>query len=167
MEHIKLKENKDIFKLGIIDSNGNVVKDTRGKEVCLEFDLADIELPLKYNKCIVLINNAKTDLKGKIITINKKQDHKGKGYLSANEEAKARAVHEFYKKAEEAMDLFLGKGGTKKFLNGRTPYWEMFDDLSEALDPYMDKMKLTVTDITDRIKNKYKVEEESDVLTNE
>ena len=65
------------------------------------------------------------------------------------------------------MDLFLGKGGTKKFLNGRTPYWEMFDDLSEALEPYMDKMKLTVTNMTKRIKDKYRIEEESDVLTNE
>ena len=43
----------------------------------------------------------------------------------------------------------------------------MFDDLSEALEPYMDKMKLTVTNMTKRIKDKYKIEEESDVLTNE
>ena len=64
------------------------------------------------------------------------------------------------------MDLFLGDGGTKKFLNGRKPYWEMFDDLSEALEPHLDKMKLTVTDMTDRIKEKYKVDE-SDVLSNE
>jgi hypothetical protein len=167
MERIKLKENKDIFKLGIIDSEGNIVKDSNGKEVCLEFDLADVGLPLRYNKCVTLINNARTDLRGKMIIINKRQDHKGKGYLSANEEEKAKAIREFYQKAEEAMDLFLGKGGTKKFLNGRTPYWEMFDDLSEALEPYMDKMKLTVTNMTKRIKDKYRIEEESDVLTNE
>ena len=54
------------------------------------------------------------------------------------------------------------------FLNGKNPYWEMFDDLTEAIEPFMDKMKLTSTDMLDRIKSKYKVDEgESDVLTNE
>ena len=64
------------------------------------------------------------------------------------------------------MDLFLGEGGTKKFLNGRNPYFEMWDDISEALEPYMDKMKLTVNDMEKRIKEKYKVVD-SDVITNE
>ena len=64
------------------------------------------------------------------------------------------------------MDLFLGEGGTRKFLNGRKPYYEMFDDIGEALKPYEDKFRLTITDMTERIKNKYKVVE-SDVLTDE
>lgn len=163
---IKLKERKDIFKLGIIDEKGNVVKDNNGYEVCLEFDLGDIELPLKYNRCVNLINQARQNLKAQFIIIDKKKDHKGKQLLSSNEEAKARAIKHFYKEMEEAMDLFLGEGGTKKYLNGKKPYWEMFDDLSEALEPHLDKMKLTVTDMTTRIKEKYKVTE-SDVLTNE
>ena len=61
--YIKLKENKDIFKLGIIDEDGKVVKDKEGREICLEFDLADIELPLRYNKCINSIKTAKINLK--------------------------------------------------------------------------------------------------------
>ena len=164
--YIKLKEKKDIFKLGIIDENGNVVKDKDGKKVCLEFDLADIELPLRYNKCINSIRTAKINLKNQMIIIDKKKDHKGKQLLSANEEAKAKAIRHFYKEMEIAMDLFLGIGGTKKFLNGRNPYWTMFDDLSEAIEPFMDKMQLSVEDMTNRIKEKYKVTE-SDVLTNE
>ena len=86
--------------------------------------------------------------------------------LSANEEAKAKALQLFYKEMENAMDLFLGEGGTRKYLNGRNPYWTMFEDLSEALEPHMGKMQLTIKDMTNRIKNKYKVSE-SDVLTNE
>ena len=62
--------------------------------------------------------------------------------------------------------MFLGQGGTKKFLNGRKPYWEMFDDLSEAIEPYMDKLEVRTKNMTDRIKAKYKVTE-SDVLTSE
>lgn len=164
--YIKIKSKKDILKLGIMDENGNIVKDNNGNEVCLEFDLADIDLPIKYNKCVAMINDAKKELKMQMIIIDKKQDHKGKGYLTYNEEAKVKAVKSFYKKMETAMDLFLGEGGTRKYLNGRNPYYEMFDDIGEALKPYEDKFKLTLTDMTDRIKNKYKVVE-SDVLTDE
>ena len=64
------------------------------------------------------------------------------------------------------MDLFLGEGGTKKYLNGRNPYFEMFDDISEAIEPYMGKLDLTLNNMTERIKNKYKVTD-SDVLTDE
>lgn len=164
--YIKIKPKKDILKLGIMDENGNIVKDNNGNEVCLEFDLADIDLPIKYNKCVAMINDAKKELKMQMIIIDKKQDHKGKGYLTYNEEAKVKAVKNFYKKMETAMDLFLGEGGTRKYLNGRKPYYEMFDDIGEAIKPYEDKFKLTLTDMTDRIKNKYKVVE-SDVLTDE
>lgn len=163
---IKLKKRNDIFRLGIIDENDKVVIDDNGNEVYLEFDLADIELPLKYNKCINLMNQARKNLKAQLIIIDKKQNHKGKQLLSSNEEAKTKAVKQFYKEMEEAMDLFLGKGGTRKYLNGRNPYWEMWDDISEALEPHLEKMKLTVSDMTDRIKEKYKVTD-SDVLTND
>lgn len=163
---IQLKKRKDIFKLGIIDEYGNVVKDIDGNEVCLEFDMGDIELPLRYNKCVNLVNRAKQNLKAQFIIIDKKKDYKGKQLLSSNEEAKAKAIKYFYKDMEEAMDLFLGKGGTRKYLNGGTMYWEIWDDISEALEPYMDKLNLTMQNMTDRIKAKYKVTE-SDVLTNE
>ena len=165
MDYIKLKERKDVFRLGIMDSKGKVVKDINGDEVCIEFDLGDIELPLRYNKCVNLIDNAKRNLKNQFIIINKKQNHKRKG-LDTNDELKAKALQRFYKEAEIAMDMFLGEGGTRKFLNGKKPYWEMFDDLSEAIEPYMDKLEVKTKNMTDRIKEKYKVTE-SDVLTSE
>ena len=64
------------------------------------------------------------------------------------------------------MDLFLGQGGTRKFLNGKNPYWEMWDDIDKMLKPYYGDMKLTVDSMSDRIKEKYKIQE-SDVLTND
>ena len=112
------------------------------------------------------IEQARRNLKSQFIIIDKKQDHKGKQLLSSNEYEKVKATKQFYRDMEIAMDLFLGQGGTKKFLNGRNPYWEMWDDIDEMLRPYYDKMKLTVSDMTDRIKEKYKVTE-SDVLTND
>lgn len=166
MEYIKLKERKDILKLGFQDENGKVIKDENNREIYIEFDLGDIELPLKYNKCVNQIEQARKNLKTQFIIIDKKQDHKGKQLLSSNEVEKVKATKQFYKDMEVAMDLFLGQGGTRKFLNGKNPYWEMWDDIDEILKPHYDKLKLTINDMTDRIKNKYKVTE-SDVLTNE
>lgn len=166
MDYIEVKQRKDILKLGIKDEEGNVVLDENGKEIFIEFDLGDIDLPLNYNRCVEGVKNAQAKLKNQLIIINKKQDHKTKGFLTANEEAKVKAMKQFYKETEEAMDLFLGKGGTKKYLNGRKPYWEMWDDINESLKPHLSKMKLTVDDMTERIKEKYKVAE-SDVLTSD
>lgn len=166
MEYINLKERKDILKLGFKDEEGKIIKDSNGNEVYLEFDLGSVELPLNYNKCVNQIAEAKRKLKAQFIIINKKQDHKGKQLLSSNETAKVNALKQFYKEMEIAMDLFLGQGGTKKFLNGKSPYIEMWDDISEAIEPYMDKMELTVKDMENRIKEKYELAE-SDVLTND
>lgn len=110
MEYINLKERKDIVRLGIADEKGEPVFDAKGSEVCLEFDLGDIDLPLRYNKCINLIKDAKRKLKTQIAIINKKQDSKGNGLLSHNEQEKVKAVKQFYKDMEIAMDLFLGQG---------------------------------------------------------
>ena len=166
MDYIQLKKRKDILRLGIKDEEGNVVKDEYNKEVCIEFNLGDIDLPIKYNKCVKLIEEARVKLKNQIFIIEKKQDHKGKGLLSKNEEDKVKAVKQFYNDMEIAMNLFLGESGTKKYLNGREPYWEMFDELSEGISPYLDKMKIKVSDMIERIEEKYKVSE-SDVLKNE
>ena len=57
------------------------------------------------------------------------------------------------------MDIFLGENGTRKYLNGKEPYWEMFEDINEALKPYMSKLQITADNMLDRIKEKYNVEE--------
>lgn len=98
------------------------MKDENNKEVYIESDLGDIDLHLRYNKCVNLIEQARKNLKTQFVIINKKQDHKGKQLLSSNEVAKVNAMKQFYKEMETAIDLFLGEGGTKKFLNGKNPY---------------------------------------------
>lgn len=165
MENYIKVERKDIFKLGIADEEGNPKLDEKGKEVCLEFDLADIELPLKLNKCEHLIRKAQSNLKSKMVVIDKKEDRKGKMLLSYKEEEKIKALKEYYDEMEKAIDLFIGEGGTRKVFGNRR-YWEMYEDLIEMLNPFLPKMKIGVDSIISRVKNKYKVKEEN-VLKND
>ena len=165
MEYINLKK-RNVLKFGIKDENGNEKVDEKGQPIFLEFDLEDIELPLKYNKCEFLVRKAQEDLKWKFIIIDRKQDvNDKKMLLSKNEEEKVKAVKQYYKDMEDAINLFLGDNGVQK-LFGDKRYYEMFDDLAEMLEPVLPKLKVNVDEINEKIKNKYK-EKEKDVLKNE
>lgn len=158
VDFIQLKKDS-ILRIGIKDSKGN---DT-GEH--LEFDLEDIELPLRLNECEARHRKNLESLRNQFIIINKKEDKKGKFVLTWKEEEKLKAVQEFYKREMQALDLFLGEGGTKKLLNGRRPYYSMYEDISEMLAPILPKLKLRADDIADKIKAKYSnVDTEKNVL---
>ena len=55
----------------------------------------------------------------------------------------------------EALDLFLGQNGTNKLLNGRKPYYSMYEDINDMLVPILPKLKLKADDIVNKIKEKY------------
>lgn len=148
-DYIQLKKN-NILKIGIKDSDG---KDTGNY---LEFDLEDIDLSLKLNECQKKHNENVQNVKRQFIIIDKKQDKQGKVLLSWKEEEKINVLKKFYRDEADALDLFLGKGGTKKLLNGRNPYWTMYDDINDMLKPILPKLKLSMDDIVDKIKSKYK-----------
>ena len=74
-------------------------------------------------------------------------------------------MNEFYKKEEDLLDVFLGKSGVKKYLNGRNYYWDMFNDINEALEPLLPLFQNTMDNIGNRIKDKYsKSQTEENVL---
>lgn len=150
---IQLKKD-NIFRVDIVDAEGNKT----GEQI--QFDLEDLDLPFKLQECEQLHEKNLKDIKAKLLIIDKKQDSKGKGLLSKNEEAKLKAINEFYKKEAEALDLFLGENGTKKMLNGRKPYIGMFGDISDSLKPVLEKLKINQEDILDKIRNKYSKKEE-------
>lgn len=154
---IQLKKD-NILRIGIKDSNG---VDT-GEH--LEFDLEDIELPLRLNQCDVQHKKNLEFLKNQFIIIDKKEDKKGKFLLSWKEEEKLKVLQEFYKREMEALDLFLGKDGTKKMLNGRNPYYSMYEDINEILEPVLPKLKLRIDNIIGKVKEKYNDKKETDVL---
>ena len=156
MESIQLKKD-NILRIGIKEADGT---DTGN---VLEFDVEDIELPIRLQECIETHKRNIQDLRAQYIMIDKKQDKKGKKVMSANEEAKIKAMQEFYKKEMKALDMFLGEGGTNKLLNGRKPYFTMFDDINEYLEPIVPLIKERAGSIEDKIKAKY-AKKESDVL---
>lgn len=145
---IQLKKDS-ILRIGIKDSDGN---DT-GEH--LEFDLEDINLPLRLNECDEKHRKNLENLRNQFVIIDKKEDKKGKKLLSWKEEEKLKVLQEFYKREMEALDLFLGQNGTRKILNGRNPYYSMYEDINDMLKPIMPKLKLRADDIAKKIKDKY------------
>ena len=147
-DFIQLKKDS-ILRIGIKDNDGN---DT-GEH--LEFDMEDINLALRLNDCDEKHRKNLEFLRNQFIIIDKKEDKKGKKILSWKEEEKLKVLQEFYKREMEALDLFLGENGTKKLLNGRNPYYSMYEDINDMLEPILPKLKLRADDIAKKIKDKY------------
>jgi hypothetical protein len=153
-DFIQLEKN-DILKIGIKDADG---KET-GEH--LEFDLEDVELPLKLNKCQVEHSRNEKYVHDQFTIIDKRQDKKGKYLLSYNEEEKCKVLQEFYKREMVSLDSFLGESGTKKLLNGRNPYWNMYRDIDKILEPILPLFKNTIDNIPKLIEDKYDSKEEA------
>ena len=146
------KDNK--VKVKIVDYDGNDTGEF------LEFDIGDIDLTLKLDECYTKHKKNFEFIKNKLAIINKRQDFNNKSMLSRNEKESAEAIKEFYKKEEEALDLFLGKGGTKKMLNGRSFNLYTFDQILDELQPITDMLKNQKETITEEIIKKYSISNE-------
>lgn len=146
---IKLNKS-DVLTLKIETDEG---KDTG--EV-LEFDLGDIELPLRYQELLEKDKKNKEYLKNQMLIIDKRQDVKGKKLLTKNEEDKIKALNEFFIKEVEVYNMFLGPRGVEKLLNGRKFTWttlqEIDDIISQQIAPHLD---ISMKKITDKVKEKY------------
>jgi hypothetical protein len=91
-EVIQLKKSS-ILKIGIKDDEGN---DT-GEH--LEFDLEDIELPLRLNECDAKHRKNLEHLRNQFVIIDKKEDKKGKFILSVAGSAARRVPTEYHLQA--------------------------------------------------------------------
>lgn len=151
---IRLK-NDDILRLKIVDTEGNYT----GNQ--LEFDLSDIELPLKYQQIVEEDKKNRAYLKNQFTIIDKKEDHKGKKLLSSNEEAKIKAMAEFFKKEKEIYDMFLGENGVNKLLNGRKLTLNTLAEIDEIIETaILPKMEVNAKSIKEKIMSKYSIKED-------
>lgn len=146
---IHLNKN-DILRLGIMTEDG---KDT-GEY--LEFDLEDIELPLRYQELIEKDKKNKEQLRNKMLIIDRREDVKGKKLLSKNEEDKIKALNEFFIKEIEVYNMFLGPRGVEKLLNGRKFTWTTLDEIDEIIEKQIaPRLDISMKNITDKVKEKY------------
>lgn len=146
---IKLNES-DVLTLKIQTPDGKFT----GEE--LTFDLEDIETPLRYQELLEKDKKNKEHLRNQLIIIEKRQDVKGKKLFSKNEEDKIRALNDFFNKEVEVYNMFLGKNGVQKLLNGRKLGWttlqEIDDIIEKQITPYLD---INMDKITAKVKEKY------------
>lgn len=146
-----IKLNKDdVLRLGIKTNDG---KDT-GEY--LEFNLEDIELPLRYQELLEKDKKNKEYLRNQMLIIDKREDVKGKKLLTKNEEDKIKALNNFFIKEIEVYNMFLGARGVEKLLNGRKFTWTTLEEIDEIIEkqiaPYLD---VNMQKITDKVKEKY------------
>lgn len=147
---IQLKQAKDVLRLKIKDENGN---DTGN---FLEFNLGDLDYLLVLQDMMEADKKNREYLKNQYIIIDKKEDHKGKKLFSSNEEAKIKATNEFFKKEAEIYDMFLGKDGVKKLLNGRKLTLARLDEIDEIIEKaILPKLQIKAEDIKKDIMAKY------------
>ena len=149
----------NILRLGIRTIDG---EDT-GEQ--LVFDLEDIELPLRYQELLEQEKKNRQNLKNQLLIIEKREDVKGKKLLSKNEEDKIKALTDFFKKETEVLNMFLGENGVEKLLNGRKLGWTSLQEIDEIIDKQIaPHLEVNMQDISKKIKEKYKVSEENEVL---
>ena len=146
---IKLNKS-DVLTLKIQTEDG---KDTG--EV-LEFDLGDIELPLRYQELMEKDKKNKEYLRNQMLIIDKREDVKGKKLLSKNEEDKIKALNDFFIKEVEVYNMFLGPRGVEKLLNGRKFTWTTLQEIDEIIESQIaPKLDVNMKSITDKVKEKY------------
>lgn len=146
---IQLKKS-DTLKLGIRTEDG---KDT-GE--FLEFNLEDIELPLKYQELLEKDKKNKEQLRNQMLIIDKRQDVKGKKLLSKNEEDKIKALNDFFKKEVEIYNIFLGENGVQKLLNGQKLGWTSLQEIDEIIEKQIvPHLNISMDNITSKVKEKY------------
>lgn len=151
MEENYIQLNKDnILRLKIRDAEGN---DTGN---VLEFDLTDLELPLRLQEMGEQDKRNRLYLKNELQIIEKKQDHKGKKLLSSKQEAQIKAVNEFMKKEVEMFNLFLGENGVEKLLNGRKLSINAIEEILQIIkEQIMPKIEIDFKGINEKIMKKY------------
>ena len=152
-KYIELSESTNILRLWLRTKDGKETGE------CLEFNLKDIELLDRLQKVNDDTNKNQQWLNNQFVIIDKKQDFTKKGkILSNNQQAKYDAIKNYLKKQRDIYDLFLGKNGVEKLLNGRKFEWETVIEIENIIkNQIAPQLDVTMDNITKEIKDKYKL----------
>ena len=134
------------------------IRTDEGKETgeYLEFDLEDIELPLRYQELLEKDKRNRENLRNQMLIIDKREDVKGKKLLTKNQEDKIKVLNEFFVKEVEVYNMFLGARGVEKLLNGRKFTWNTLDEIDDIIEKQIaPKLDISMDRITNKVKAKY------------
>ena len=139
----KLRINKDdVYRIEVND-NGDYI----------EFDLLDIELPMKVINLGKEIEKQTDFYNKKSIAIYKQyKDNQELLYINKN-----KCDVDFCNKLRKEFDKLLGENACYKIF-GDINRIGMFDDLFEQLMPHFEKMKIDIEKAQDKLLEKYKIE---------
>ena len=150
-------EKDDIFRIGIKDCEG---KDTGD---ILEFDLSDIELPLRYQEMIEKDKKNRIEMQNKLQIISKKEDVKSSKMFTKNQEEVLHLVKDFFDKEKEVYNMFLGENGVEKLLQGRKLGWTTLNEIDNIIDKFiLPNLDINFEKVTDKIKKVYGYNESDD-----
>lgn len=150
MENFIQLGKSDVLRLGIRTDDGKETGEY------LEFNLGDIELPLRYQELLEKDKKNKERLRNQMLVIDKREDVKGKKLLSKNEEDKIKALNDFFIKEIEVYNMFLGARGVEKLLNGRKFTWTTLQEIDEIIEKQIaPHLEVNMENITNKVKEKY------------
>ncbi len=136
----KLRVEKDnVYKIEVND-----------KGECIEFDLLDIELPIKLINASEELKKQKKFYKEKIEKLKNENLNPAEDMLKQYEIDK-----EFCQTMRDVLDSFLGENACQKIF-GDTNRIGMFDDFFAQLEPHLDKIIINVEQIKKDLIEKYK-----------
>lgn len=135
--------------------NDNVYRiEVNDKGECIEFDLLDIELPMKLINASERLKEEKEKHSERMETIkNGKAD--GAEVIKKQYEVDK----EFCNTMREILDELFGKGASQKIF-GDVNRIDMFDDFFTQLEPHLDKIVINIEKIKKDLVKKYKLTED-------
>lgn len=155
---IKLQDDDSILRLPIYTSDG---KNTGN---CLEFNLEDIEIPIKYQELQDRDKKNRNNLQDRLHLIDKKEDVDEGKILTRNEREKIIAIQDFLKEEVKIYNIFLGENGVEKLLNGKSLQWDTLQKIDKIIEeqilPHLD---IKMESINEKIKKKYATNEEEEI----
>lgn len=146
MEKIRINKD-DVYRIEVND-NGEYI----------EFDLLDIELPMKCLTASKKIKKLSNIYQQKIFFIEKQCKNNQELLITK----KHNADIEYCKEMRKVFDTFLGEGACQKIF-GDMNRIGMFDELFEQLEPHFEKLQINVEKIKDHLIDKYS-NKKSDVI---
>lgn len=151
MENTIQLEEKNVLRFNVKKANG---EDTG---LVIKIDMQDIELPLRISKMEEIHKKNVSILRQKAKALEKQEDKKGNKLLSWKQEESIRLLREFYDNDMKALDMLIGQGMTKQILKAidRYPYYDMFDDIVNSLQPVLGRIEQEANSMFEDIKKKY------------